>query len=459
MTNPSVQQIVKHDQKRRAAIIYVHGFSGEGRSTWSDIWPSIKRDQRMDSWDQWLITYPSHVWPDLFKGLWSADAEIDKLALMLSTAITKTDLQIYESIVLVSHSMGGLVVQQALLKDKELEDKAHAVVFLGTPSGGLVKAGNINSVWRKRQFRDMNIGSDFITQLRSEWDAKFKDKRPFKLLAVAGSNDEFVPGESSLGPFPEECCAVVTGNHTGMIHPAESDIAVSSLIVSCIADSGYTGAQIDSAQIAIERGDFKKVVAELEAKAEQLDNRALVKLAIALDALGERDKAEAYLSARDDVGSDVLGTLGGRLKRKWLLSGRNRDDAKAAQHYYARGLELAEENEDQRQIYYLAINLAFLALLSEQRKTAKEFARKALLACEDCRKEGDEDDWLLAAEGEAHLILGDYDTAYEKYRAFVDANRALWRVSSTYLNAQEIASALDKSEVAKAIDEIFPLSA
>ena len=137
----------------------------------------------------------------------------------------------------------------------------------------------------------------------------------------------------------------------------------------------------------------------------------------------------------------------------WSQQGR----CKAAQHYYAKGLEVAVENDNQRQIYYLAINLAFLSLVfDENSKLAKEYATDALAACNTCREEGDDDDWLLATEGEALLILGDYDAAYEKYQAFVNANRDLWRLSSTYLNAQEIASALGKGAVAKAIDEIFP---
>ena len=62
----------------------------------------------------------------------------------------------------------------------------------------------------------------FIRTLRSDWDAQFslnnKKRLPFRLFAVGAERDEFVPFESSLGPFPDdaypECRYVVPGNHS-----------------------------------------------------------------------------------------------------------------------------------------------------------------------------------------------------------------------------------------------------
>ena len=50
-----------------------------------------------------------------------------------------------------------------------------------------------------------------------------------------------------------------------------------------------------------------------------------MRLAIALDAVGRRDEAYELLANRDDLDSDALGTMAGRLKRKWLLSRRQAD--------------------------------------------------------------------------------------------------------------------------------------
>lgn len=454
MDKPSIEQLVKRESKSRTAVIFVHGFTGDGQSTWSELGPRIMDDPLMESWDAWLITYASSFMPDLLVGLWSADADLDQIALMLCTAITKTELSQYESIVLVAHSMGGLVVQRALLNDEDIAARTHAVVLYGTPSGGLSKASRIRRF--KRQLRDMVADGEFITKLRHDWNARFGEKLPFNFLAVAGESDQFVPPMSSLDPFPKENCAVVAGNHVSMIHPHEADSGASSLAVNLINNLGKSTSRFDSAQVAVERSDFKRVVSELEPRAGQLDARALVLLAIALDATGDRGKAEKYLSDREDVGSDVLGTLGGRLKRKWLLSGRNMDDAKAAQHFYSKGLKIAEENENLRQCYYLGINLAFLSLTSDSNiAKAKEYAAKVLVATAQCRKEGDVDDWLLATEAEAHLILGDLETAFAQYRDFVQAITEIWRVSSTFLNAQELAAALERKDIANSIAEIF----
>lgn len=457
MEKPSIVQVERRDTESRAAVIFLHGFTGDGPGTWGDLWPRIMKDPQLASWDAWLISYPTKFLPHFTLGMWRANADLNQLALMLSTVITNTDIRKYESIVFVAHSMGGLVAQRTLLNNADIAAKTHAVILFGTPSGGLETASRIKKM--NSQIRDMAAGGEFITKLRSDWDANFGENPRFNFMAFGGTEDCFVPPTSSLDPFPKEHTKMVSGDHLSMIHPDEADVGASSLVVNCISNVTKTESQFDSAQLAIERCEFNRVVNELEPEVEKLDSRALVLLAIALDALGERDKAEKYLSAREDVGSDVLGTLGGRLKRKWLVSGRNRDHAKSAQHFYGKGLEIAKENEDLRQVYYLTINLAFLSLVADMsRKRAREYAREVLAACDACHESGDGDDWLAATEGEAHLILGEYETAYEKYRTFVEANKYAWRLASTYLNAQEIANALERSDVADTIDEIFPIN-
>ena len=60
-----------------------------------------------------------------------------------------------------------------------------------------------------------------------------------------------------------------------------------------------------------------------------------------------------------------------------------------------------------------------------------------------------------ATEGEAELILGNEDQAFEAYRRFVAPSTDPWKLSSTYLNARTIAAEFGKRELAHRLGQIF----
>ena len=448
----SVTPVRPPNRNHRAAIVFVHGFTGSGVLTWSDLSPRIAGDLRLPSWDSWTITFGTSWLPDVC-GIWSADADLDILAGRLATDLGLGALQRYETLVLLAHSMGGLVVQKALVDSPRIAARTHAVILFGTPSAGLVKARTLK-FW-KRQLADMAKDGPFITGLRADWTRRFATM-PFAFLAVAGERDQFVPPESSLGPFPADQHAVVVGNHVTMIHPPQSDQNVVDLIAQRITQKGAAGNVGDSALLAIELGEFRSLVGEYRPHTKELDSRALIRLAIALDALGRRDDAYELLADHGELNSDVLGTLAGRLKRKWLFSGRRKADAAAAEAHYARGYALSKEQNSFRQAYYHGINLAFLAFVFRaDRDGARRYAREVLDICRQCRTSDGADEWLDATEGEAQLTLGNAEAAFAAYKRFVAAGNDPWKVGSTYLNARTIAADLADRNLARELGKIF----
>jgi hypothetical protein len=438
-----------HDAKHDAAIVFVHGFTGSGPGTWVDLAPRLLKHPQLASWDGWTLTYGTSWMPDIC-GIWTADADLPILAARLATDLKDGTLARYKALVLVAHSMGGLVVQKALVDNDLIARRTSSVVLFGTPSNGLVKALSIK-FW-KRQLDAMAWGGPFINQLRADWTKRFMPKPSFSFLAVAGERDQFVPPESSLEPFPKAECAVIAGNHVTMIHPPADDPNVVDLLVRRIVQSGDIG---DSALRAIELGDFKKIIPANLDDAEKLDKKALVRLAIALDGVGRRDDAYEVLAKWNRLDSDALGAMAGRLKRRWLLS-RDRADAEAAQAHYSKGHELAKAAGQLTQVYYHGINLAFLALVFEgDQKAARAKAQEVLDVCDQVGRERGADEWVDATRGEAQLILGDAAAAFAAYRHFVDAGNDPWKVSSTYLNARTIAATLSMRDLARELGQMF----
>ena len=194
---------VRNVPANEAAICFIHGFGGNIRDTWQKFPEFLGNEASLKNWDIWLIGYPTRLRIDLVS-LWSGDPDLDKVALRFRTDARNSELKRYKSICLIAHSMGGLVTQCALLADKALRDRASYVFLFGTPSGGLRKASLARFL--KPQMRNMSHDGEFIRKLRVDWNKLFSvsagRKLPFRFIATAGENDEFVPGESAVGAFP-----------------------------------------------------------------------------------------------------------------------------------------------------------------------------------------------------------------------------------------------------------------
>src|SRR5258708_2394846 len=183
----------------QTAIVFVHGFSGDRKKTWNRIPEFLPADKRMRGWDLYGFGYGSHIGFDIL-GLWSAEARIEEIAIKLH-GTPEIDKKNYKSVAFVAHSMGGLVVQRALLQSAELRKRTTHVFLFGTPSAGLAKASAFR--WVKQQINNMNAGGEFIARLRSDWKRlKLDVAPPFKLFTTADDPHHFVPPHSSPRPFP-----------------------------------------------------------------------------------------------------------------------------------------------------------------------------------------------------------------------------------------------------------------
>jgi hypothetical protein len=227
-----------------------------------------------------------------------------------------------------------LVAQRALLDNAALQQRLSHVFLFGTPSAGLIKAW-FGALF-KRQSADMRAGGPFITKLRMDWARAFSQRTPFLFRAVAGERDEFVPARSSIKPFPDPVRAVVPGNHVQIVKPDAPDHR-SVLIVKQGLCGGPTSREVfDSARLHVELRRFEAAVKTLLPNAGELDDAALVALALALDGLGRGPEALHILKQhyRSGISStDALGVLAGRLKRRWLAERRSADLARARQLY------------------------------------------------------------------------------------------------------------------------------
>jgi pimeloyl-ACP methyl ester carboxylesterase len=445
-------ELVNHriTEKNPAAVLFVHGFSGDPTKTWGNFPALLMGNKRLNSWDVFSLGYHTGLSLDVV-GIWRADPGLADLAQLLATRAALEPLKRYAGLAIIAHSMGGLVVQRAILDDKPLRSRVGYVLLFGTPSAGLKKASFFR-FW-KPQLKDMADNSDFIKDLRARWTQQIVEHPTFKLYATAGDEDQFVPPESSILPFDADQRRVVRGDHLSIVKPPDaSDSSVQVVIESLVGDAPPSGPG-DSARVAVEMREFYGAIETLEGHPESLDEGSLVQLALALESVGRREDAIKTLQSRkfQPDFTDAMGVLAGRLKRRWLVERRSEDAEKASQ-LYQQGFELSEQAARHDQAFYHGINVAFMQLAYRmQESVAQQTAKKVLEHCRDAKL----DTWRLATEGEANLLLGNIDAAMDGYRAAATCNPPPRQLDSMFQQAVRVASLVGNEAAADRLQEIF----
>ena len=110
--NPTTFAI--RDEKQDRAIILIHGFSGESHSTFGMMPAFLAGNPALYEWDIHCFGYPTALRPDI-TGVWAADPDLTTLAGFLTTALQDLIFKRYRQFALIGHSMGGLIIQRALL--------------------------------------------------------------------------------------------------------------------------------------------------------------------------------------------------------------------------------------------------------------------------------------------------------------------------------------------------------
>jgi hypothetical protein len=169
---------------------------------------------------------------------------------------------------------------------------------------------------------------------------------------------------SALSPFDEKDRATVAGDHFSMITPENTQNDAYHLILNTLNNNSFLNEYTNEEEINNTLGEYESVVKKLLPNVKNLDLKGLKLLVFALEGLDRRDEVMDILLnhtlAKEN--SDIMGLLAGRYKREYLAN-YNRLDGEKALHFYKLGLQTAERNDDNEQIYYHAVNLAFMNLV------------------------------------------------------------------------------------------------
>ena len=401
-------------------LLFVHGFSGESKDTFGKIPTMLQADSNFDGWAMKPLGYSPIVQPKLGKDIWGAILDVDKIAGFLKTSI-KYKFKDYDRIAIVAHSLGGLVAQKTILGlDKDHRNRISHLIMFGSPSNG-ISPEVLSKQWNKK-YSELSSEGDYIKSLRKEWEQTFNNTYPFKLKVAASSEDEYVSVDSCHKPFNEDYCEIVDGKHLQIVKPVDEKDDAYSLILSTLTGSKFFNQYTNKEEINLTLGKYDAVVKELLPIKDDLDKRGLTQLIFALEGLERKDEVYDILNNHPIAqnNTDLMGIIGGRHKRDYLKAPIGKS-SQLAKEYYNKALEISAEKEDFSQIYYHAINLAFLSIVTDPEggeSMMMKYAKQALEATEHCR----DNVWKYATVAEANMYIGNMEKAEEFYiKASVNA--------------------------------------
>lgn len=239
----------------RLAVVLVHGFASKAK-TWKCFDERIAEDDDLKMVDVLHVQYstriPRSVWWLPHRRLPTLSTIADVLQTFLESEIAD-----YRKLVLVCHSMGGLVVQRYLQRmlnqGRGLElARIRRIVLFATPNAGSdfarsLRSDLLGSHPQEKDLRTLNeeIRDTHAAVIRDVVNADKVSERtcPIPFSVYAGADDNIVPRASAQGSFPT--VGALPGDHFSIIKPDSrshgSYTTLRRLLLEAAADSDPPG--------------------------------------------------------------------------------------------------------------------------------------------------------------------------------------------------------------------------
>lgn len=245
------------NNKKTNLILFIHGFQG-GADTWKNdegvtfpemlsIEPNINECFDVAQFVYFtkltnLFAKVSNV-SSLVKrmfgtshGKLTENVSIEEIGNLLRTEM-RFQLQNYENIVVIGHSMGGLVAKSAIIKDiqDKIPSKINLFISLAVPHAGATLATFGKLVSDNLQIEELSPLNDFIHEINDEW---LKTSLRPNTKYFYGSYDKVVATTSSVPIDKEKADAIpVEEDHTSITRPASNKVTTFVAVKQLILDT------------------------------------------------------------------------------------------------------------------------------------------------------------------------------------------------------------------------------
>lgn len=237
--------IVNKNPDCKNIIVFIHGFIGssdtwvktDGAKPFIDLF--LKDEKIKGNFDMGIFEYHTKLlslFPKtkrlinfIVGNKNSQNLPIEDISLLLESQLRYSFPQ-YENIILIGHSMGGLVAKRYILNDisKNSSTKVKLYVSLATPHSGSILATYGKKLINNYQIKDLDPLSNSINAMNNEW---VQSSQLPKRLYAQGLQDDIVPKVSSVS-YDKETQEVIycDEDHFSIILPESSSVVVDAII-------------------------------------------------------------------------------------------------------------------------------------------------------------------------------------------------------------------------------------
>lgn len=264
-------------------IIFVHGLGGEIDKTWGKFPKFIIDDPEIE---HKVVEY-GYTSPPFLKQFYKSAPTISNIANGLLTDINARCDITKDEIILVGHSLGGLVIKRLLVRLSKLGNKHNIkkVCFFDVPHGGsgLANIGQFIA-FKNRHLKSLVNNSSDLDLLDEDWVDKNLSEQ-LNILSIIDANETVVSSVSSKSLFRYHPIETINGvNHSSIVKPTSEGDTVVLLLKSFIKSSPSVGKfNLDAAKPIKEWLKYDERKHELAYEEDEPREKAFKALAEALN--------------------------------------------------------------------------------------------------------------------------------------------------------------------------------
>ncbi len=204
-------------------LLFVHGLGARGEDTWGEFAEMLRREESFAQKHEFaFFSYPTMLWR------WFFSPKVPSIQVLAAGLRSQIDNRYtsFKDIVLVCHSLGGLVakayLRQEIMAKRPL--RVSAIFLLAVPNDGadLARVGNMLS-WSHPQLRQLCRDSEFVQTLNDNWYAMNIDQHVSTKYVIA-AQDSVVHRTSAQGRWGNENVeTALHKDHKSIVRPAGAD--------------------------------------------------------------------------------------------------------------------------------------------------------------------------------------------------------------------------------------------
>jgi phosphoserine phosphatase len=176
-------------------IVFVHGLGGDAQTTWGAFPKLIEDDSDLKNYDVHFFSYPTSLFS--WFGLKKLPG-IQTLSEALRAEI-ENRFQHRSDIILVCHSLGGLIGRKYLLEEVKQKRtlRIQGLLLYAVPNTGAAVASVAKEIsWRHDQLKQLCKNADLIRDLSEDW-VTFKVNEAIRVRYVIAALDRAVDEQSA----------------------------------------------------------------------------------------------------------------------------------------------------------------------------------------------------------------------------------------------------------------------